>query len=869
DWQAWLGAVAAAGLDAVVIADHNTALGIEHVQRAQEAQPPPPIIFPGLELTASDGTHLLVAMDPGCTHEHVEELLTLAQVPVDMRGIHEARSPLSVEVLLTLRLKRGCVFIAAHANKERGLLEHDGMERITELNLPSLAAVELTPVTNPDTSWIDGSRPEVARVIPVVLGSDAHSVAEVGRKFTWVKMSSPTLEGLRLALLDGQASLMPASAADQLDPNRHAALAIESITVASAKYMGSPHEFEVTFNPWLNAVIGSRGTGKSTLVDLCRLVLRREDELGEATDGSLRQAFDRRMQVSASRRDEGLLRADTIVSLVYRKDGQRYRLGWDPSGSVEPINHIEGESLAPEAGEIRERFPVRIYSQKQLFEIAQNPSAMLGLIDESPEVGAVDIRRRLQESETRYLSLRSDARALRARAASLPARLAELADIGRKVETLSTGDHAAVFAAYAARQRQDGEWTSALRAAATAIEHVGEVAVELTVADLDLRTDLTTDEPAAALARSHRQARMIVDELNSQVMVKLAAASAALDALESGEDTQAWRADLDAVAKAYEDAVQTLAEQGITDPREYRDLLQRSSTLTSEIADLRGRLEEADRREAEALEALAAYRHGHAELTSRRSSFCRAQSSDELRMSLQLVDHDSFIRAAVSYLRTSLGFEHFERDFEAIAGKIVGPEGEEWSFGRLEAVVESLGSSASGDGVGDWLDQRFGGALARVAPERLDRLHLFLPDETVELERRDNGSWRSLAQGSPGQQTAALLAFVLGYGDEPIILDQPEDDLDSTLIYDVVVQRLRDSKARRQIIVVTHNANIVVHGDAELITVLGSHGGQTKLEFHGGLQETDARFQICRVLEGGRLAFETRYRRILEGVRDV
>ena len=120
-----------------------------------------------------------------------------------------------------------------------------------------------------------------------------------------------------------------------------------------------------------------------------------------------------------------------------------------------------------------------------------------------------------------------------------------------------------------------------------------------------------------------------------------------------------------------------------------------------------------------------------------------------------------------------------------------------------------------------------------------------------------------MSQGSPGQQTAALLAFVLGFGNEPIILDQPEDDLDSTLIYELLVNRFREMKATRQMIVVTHNPNIVVHGDAEYVVSLNAGSGQTQVGCQGGLQERSIRDEICRVMEGGREAFQSRYRRII------
>ena len=61
---------------------------------------------------------------------------------------------------------------------------------------------------------------------------------------------------------------------------------------------------------------------------------------------------------------------------------------------------------------------------------------------------------------------------------------------------------------------------------------------------------------------------------------------------------------------------------------------------------------------------------------------------------------------------------------------------------------------------------------------------------------------------------------------------------------------------------ITHNANIVVNGDAELVVALAARGGQTQIEAQGSLQEKGVRDTICNIMEGGREAFERRYRRI-------
>ncbi|MFZ3109286.1 MAG: hypothetical protein WA234_01165, partial [Rectinemataceae bacterium] len=157
----------------------------------------------------------------------------------------------------------------------------------------------------------------------------------------------------------------------------------------------------------------------------------------------------------------------------------------------------------------------------------------------------------------------------------------------------------------------------------------------------------------------------------------------------------------------------------------------------------------------------------------------------------------------------------------------------------------------------------------KVTPEMLDELDLWIPEDSVEVEYcrdLDKNIWDPISQGSAGQKTAAVLAFILSHGTNPIILDQPEDDLDNHLINDLVVEQIREKKPYRQIIIVTHNPNIVVNGDAELIHVMEFSGGQIRAKRSGSLQEKEIRREICQVMEGGAKAFEQRYRRIyIEG----
>ena len=90
-----------------------------------------------------------------------------------------------------------------------------------------------------------------------------------------------------------------------------------------------------------------------------------------------------------------------------------------------------------------------------------------------------------------------------------------------------------------------------------------------------------------------------------------------------------------------------------------------------------------------------------------------------------------------------------------------------------------------------------------------------------------------------------------------------ENGSGKTTLFDFFkVESLRSTKAKRQVIVVTHNANIVVNGDAENVITLHVHNGRTEIKSQGSLQCINVRISVCDVLEGGKEAFTRRYKRI-------
>ncbi len=159
-------------------------------------------------------------------------------------------------------------------------------------------------------------------------------------------------------------------------------------------------------------------------------------------------------------------------------------------------------------------------------------------------------------------------------------------------------------------------------------------------------------------------------------------------------------------------------------------------------------------------------------------------------------------------------------------------------------------------------DKRFfTNKIHNLNDESLDDLDLLFPEDEIQIEYKVGNTYKSISNASAGQKTAAILTLLLSHGTKPLILDQPEDDLDNRLIYDLVVDQMQNSKELRQIIVVTHNANIPVNGDSEQIIVMNSETKYIDVKLTGSLETTQIKQEICNIMEGGIDAFEMRSKR--------
>ena len=877
----------AAGIDCVAITDHNTARWIDTLKvqyQALEHERPQGFrelhLFPGVEVTVHGGAHLLAIFDPEITELGLFQLLAKIGLPANPEDPSSLCTEDSFPQVVRSIIEAGGIAIPAHADDSHGVLSaYSGQTLQQILQINSIIAAE---VYDPRALQTGPAGHQCVRWTPV-LGSDSHHPSGQpgqrfpGSHFTWVKMGHPSIEGLRLALLDGASLSVRRSLDEPQDPNRHADLVIESVTVADAMHAGRDSPLRLTFSPWMTSIIGGRGTGKSTVLEMMRLCLRRENELPE----ELLADLGRFATVARSRDAPGGLTDDTQVVVEMRKGGDRFRVRWSQNHAG-PVIQRQGEDggWKRRPGEVRTRFPVRIFSQKQVLALASRSESLVRLVDESSEVDGLRFEARRDELETRFLSIRSELRALGARLATRERLKGTLDDLNRRIEIIEKSDYRDVLVAYRRAGRQIVAFRSRTRELNRSVELIRKAADEVEPSDVkDRDFDATDDAESEALnlllsaattqresAGQLRQSATDLDEFTTN-----------FDELFKGSSL---RGKLGQIEKNYKSLRANLDSAAINDPNEFSSLIQQRQAVEGKIKDLDRIEHRVQALNAEARVVLADLEALRFELSKQRSAFLGRTLKGNAYVRMTLMPFGNDPASQESEFRRAL-----VREDGRLATDILDPVGSRGILAelyrglqgessderanrvreRVRRIKQDIRAAREGGGSTDrteWFRRHIRGLPA----EQIDRLQLWWPQDTLKIEYRrpQRSGWAPLESGSPGQKSAALLAFLLSYGEEPLILDQPEDDLDNHLIYDLIVKQIRGNKRRRQVIVATHNPNIVVNGDAEQVVTMDFRGGQCDVfqDGTGCLQDMGVREEICRVMEGGRKAFDARHQRL-------
>ena len=840
--ESWLKAFMKAKIDCVAITDHNSGAWIDDLKQAlkniKDKNPEwyhPLSLFPGVEISTYDDVHVLAIFGCDKNKDDIDQLLGAVGYS-GTKGKSDDTTDKTITEVVNEITKRGGLAIPAHVDQEKGVFKLNGKKQKKILQNNKVYAAEVHDSNYKMPQFYKDQKGKWT----IVNGSDTHNLnSDTFGTFTWIKMDEPSIDGLELALRDGAASVNRNRSAN---PNHLPMYFVENLEISKAKYIGRAEPMNCQFSPFLNTIIGGRGSGKSTLLEFMRLALRRDKDIPEALQKESHKYFNTG--------DANLLIEDSKISLIYCKGEVRYRLNWSPNPDCPSLEEEEDNGTWKSCdGEIKSRFPVRIYSQKQIFELAKEPSALIEIIDEASEVDAARLKTENKHSVNEYKQIDGKQRELRDKIAEESRLRGESNDHTRQIEQIEKSGHKKVLQNYRERRQQLNELESLERKWEDMRDRLLETRGAIAPADFNAQHFSEHTDILSTLETTNKKWQFIHDKVSELVQE----ANSVIAEWQTEKNTTDWMQAIKTDMAEYEQLRSELEQQEI-DPDRYPSLLTQQKEIQKKLDLITEHQSRQQALEAKKQKVFKEIKENRRALSENRQKFLTSVLQDNEFVSIEVQPFGEDWDDIEDEIRRILQCQdRFDRDIEALKKIYNGKEDR-----QIEKLKEAINNIRNGQELAK--DRRFATHIKSLTPESMIDLNLWFPGDNLKITFGTNR--QPIKLGSPGEKAAALLAFILSYGDEPLLLDQPEDDLDNQLIYNLIVEQLRETKSKRQVIIVTHNANIVVNGDAEMVLPLEASEGQTRVLQAASIQKREIREAICNILEGGQQAFEQRYTRI-------
>ncbi len=825
-------------IEAIAVTDHYRVGDSKSlVSAAREAEI---FVFGGFEAASKDGVHFLCLYDPS-KDDRLERF-------IGEFGVHDHNvlSPIGskdcLELLSCVR-SQGGIAIAAHVAADNGLLATlEGQPRINAWKSPNIYACALPGSVEEAPQNVKqilkNKNADYKREIPVAIinASDVDSPDDLDKpKATcFIKMSELSVEGLRQAFLDPK-SRIRLNADDPSKPHT------EFIAMAwEGGFLDGSH---LHFNGNLNVLVGGRGTGKSTIIESLRYVLAINplgEEANKAHQGVLKHVLKNGTKVSLlvrshhpSKHDYTIERTVPNPPVVKNESGEILNLS---PRDVVPGVEVFGQHEISELTKSREKLTLLL---ERFVDRSQNSSDQKSrlLLELGRSRGRIDnVQQEMKLIEERLAQLPSlEETQKRFQDAGLEERLKEKSFLVREERIL-------------------GMIQERLSPISTARQELAE-SLPIDTAFLSGKA-LKSLPNSALLVKGANILENVTNQLqtiNGQIEKILVSANSEITKLRDG-----WGEHKQKAEATYQALLRELQKSKI-DGEEFIRLRQ-------QIEELRPLREQKEK----LLRNLSAYQMKRRNLLDEWENFqsaeYRALEKAAKKVSKKLSGR---VRAKVT-----MGGN--KEPLETLLREDVG--------GNLAALIERLKSrddlslldlaQCCREGKSALITKY---QLTPAAAERLAQApqDTFMKIEELELSAStiielnvssedDLETWQTLETLSTGQKATAVLLLLLLESDSPLVVDQPEDDLDNRFITDGVVPTMKDEKRKRQFIFSTHNANIPVLGDAELIIGLSTAiqndtiHGRIKEHHMGSIDMQPVREMVEEILEGGKSAFEMR-----------
>lgn len=866
----WLKALMVEKVDCVAITDHVSGLWIDKLKDAystidKSAEWYRPLhLFPGCEITVSTGQsriHILAIFDPSSDSAKITAVLGQCGIIDKFGDAKETSATVSVNDVISIINKAGGIAIPAHIDGPKGLL--NGIKNTNheiESWLKEIKSAEFV-----DLAFLDSVNSELSKAaahLAKLQGSDGHECCQLGKKYSWIKMGKPSIQGLKLALHDHGFCVDN----NINNPNTTPNLFLKTLKISQMRYCGrnskQPAMFEL--HPLFNAIIGGRGSGKSTFIESIRLALGRENEVSE-----LKQIKE---DVQSFR--DGVTIDDTEICVELQRRDEVYQSIWKHNKSPYINKLIDGE-WSLDNGKPEERFHVSLYSQKQIHALASNTNALLDIIDRSSEVDYSAWKARFDSEQSNFLGLHREIRQLQGKLDNKSTLESQKDDLNSDIDSFEKGGHKDIFNAYQTFTLEKQKIENA-SSSAVFIDTI-DLLLSKELVELELMTgEQNKPDYLKELEEIHATFESDISLFKTELLKLKESIIKAEQNRINAINQSSWHVNGLTITKRYEQVVQEYdVKGGKLNPEQYEDWLNKRNKINSQLEELKIVQKNLDIKIKQSEKSFKKLYVLRRKLQMRRQNFIQKVIGGNRYVKMNLVPFANKTNIEKKF-REYIGVE------SSFASSIYQDDQSKsllfnlFSVNNLKDIVKEVHqlknvvkTLANGNDSELYrIDNRFKSILVQKLaqqPETIDRLITWWPDDQLTVEYVKNtakGKFENIEKGSAGQKAAAILAFLLSYGDNPIIVDQPEDDLDNALIYELIVHQIHENKKRRQIIIVTHNPNIVVNGDAEFVNILHFHSGQVQVLESGCLSEKSVRTQICNIMEGGEIAFTNRYNRL-------
>lgn len=838
------------GIQLLAITDHNESTNVERA--LAEGARLGVCVIPAVELSTPEG-HVLAYFESCASLVGFLGRLTLAG-----RSTKESRCSTAVLQVLTHVHEFGGFAILAHVDgaggleekvpgfspHKRDILGHRSLLGLEIRDAAASSALYSPSDAEPERVRIARHRIETLRLgskqhLAKVLFSDSHSLKALGRNakgdrhMTRFKMDQPSFGGVRMALEESDARV-------RLEDELPASIPfIEGASIDGGFLDGTT----IRLSRNLTCIIGGRGAGKSTAFECIRSLTSTESKASVIDS----DAWPSRIDLLAQESD----------GVLHQLRRDRERAPQRMSGDGPPTFHVECYGQG-EAAETSTRARV-------------DPTFLLSFVDGLIDLGALELETRqlcerllenqtaieksdievarIPEFEARLRSTRTQLEALKQQkgkeVVELEQRVAlEAAQrdlIARHISDAVTAYRPAGASAFLAKARG---------VVNTEAVHVGHAAHGTVVASIDRFEQ--------GLAEAQKPLSDKLDALKQEVDVAL----------------ESWREAERRVIVAIDERRTTLAAQGVKLDMAYiKKLADDEASYSKSVANLTTWRVHREERRVERLRHLSELEKLRSSISARRVAYAKtstgalAETLGDLAVSIKFVagalspDAETIIVNAMGWRTSRVPWAANIVKHLTVPGLIAAIRRQDPS--PLLVLRDDSGAPIFNRGDAVLVLERLREQAHQFALERCD-VH-DLPRVTVSKVVVADGESHRVARDfsdlSLGQQQSVLLALLLASDSRrPLLIDQPEDNLDGEFIYNALVPALRRAKERRQVVIVTHNANIAVLGDADLIVALKSVSTKGQIVARGSIDDPATCAVACQILEGSQEAFQRRAR---------